>query len=409
MKRSLLVFAVVLVSASISYPNPVSLTSLIAAGVGYENLIPINHDDLFQQNNSIDIRRGGISKRDTTGGSKIFKNVSDIVFELIGGLNITEQSIKLVSKNIKKVDYLEEKVDKRISDIRKLIGDVIANEIEVTKKAFETYRNVKSILRRTRMELFKLADKTVKVTKSLSLYTDGWISDPLDPDGMHKKKYLKIQIKTIKKLLEFSDSVLKDAITKYSDAADKLGEVDDQLFEFQRTINRSLNKAQEKNESEQKITRVLLYVFNGVTLTGAIVADIFGCSGGCTAGNIILILTPSTSYIETDLYEANQKLKEFEKIVAGAEEDIKQLQTKGIKELLVSIQDEEELISKWKNSVELLADEVEFFDEKEFLELPLVRKNFAGQIKSLHDAASDFLKRPKDIFGSNPEKLKQMI
>merc|ERR1712018_274632 len=180
---------------------------------------------------------------------------------------------------------------------------------------------------------------------------------------MHKKKYLKIQIKTIKKLLELSDPVLKDAITKYSDAADKLGEVDDQLDEFQRSINRALNKTQEMNESEQKITRVTLYGINGGTLIGAIVLDIFGCLGFCTSAYIIGIFVPSASYAEISLYELNQKLKEFEKSVTRAEEDIKQLRMTGIKELLVSIQVEEELISKWKNSVELLADEVEFFDE----------------------------------------------
>jgi len=448
MKRIVLVFAVALVSASIQYPSPVSLTSLIAGLPfgSYDHLIPINNNDLYiiegksenlkaatAEEPKVDNKAGNLASQhldsddllqsesytpiiiqesnsiDVTGGSKKSKNVSDIVFELIGSLNITEHSIKLVSKTIQKIDGLEEKVDKRLSDIRIQLGDVREQEIEVTKKALETYRSVKSILRRTKMKLFKLADKTVKVTKSLSLYTEGWISDPLDPDGMHKKKYLKTQIKMIKKLLESSDSILKDAITKYSDAADKLDLVDVQLLQFRRYINKALNTSQEKNEFEQKSTRLTLYVSTGGTLIGTILLDILGgCLGFCSGAAIIGIITGAT-HTETSLYELNQKLKEFEKSVTRAEEDIKQLRTTGIKELLASIQDEEELILKWKNSVELLADEVELFDEKEFLDLPMERKNFAEQIRSLHDAASDFLKRPEDIFGSNPKKLKQMI
>ena len=86
---------------------------------------------------------------------------------------------------------MKNRVDKKIKDITTEIGVVNAGEIKHTKLALDAYRSVKSTLRRQRVKLTQLADKTVRVTDDLLLYLEAWGPDY---SGEEKKSYLKIQM-----------------------------------------------------------------------------------------------------------------------------------------------------------------------------------------------------------------------
>merc|ERR1719328_189593 len=103
-------------------------------------------------------------------------------------------------------------VDQKISEVTIRMGSVAAEADTLQKQASETYRNVKSTLRRTRQELFKLADKTIRVTDDVLLYLEGWGPNY---DVKEKKAYFKIQMKLLQDLIDESRTTLNDVETKY--------------------------------------------------------------------------------------------------------------------------------------------------------------------------------------------------
>ena len=138
MKRLVLAFVIFLIASS--YSNP-----------------------LQSESNSTDIRN--------LNGDGF---VDQAVNGLTEGVEISKENLDKIREFLKKIDDMVKEVNQKISDMRIEMGTVNADHFRLTKLASETYRNVKSTLRRTRQKLFKLADKTIRVTKDVLLYLEGW-------------------------------------------------------------------------------------------------------------------------------------------------------------------------------------------------------------------------------------------
>merc|ERR1711962_1133173 len=132
------------------------------------------------------------------------------------------------------------------------MGSVAAEADTLQKKASDTYSNVKSILRRTRQKLFKLADKTIRVTDDVLLYLEGWGPNY---DVKEKRAYFKIQMKMLQHLIDESRTKLNDAETKYNDAVDKIDEVDGYLTEFLQGLKKILDTTTNEHEALVDRTR----------------------------------------------------------------------------------------------------------------------------------------------------------
>merc|ERR1719211_965229 len=85
------------------------------------------------------------------------------------------------------------------------IGVVNAEKVEITNKAFESYRSVKSTLRITRNELKRLADKTIRTTGDLILYMEAWDSEKYSAEK--QKEYLKEQATILRELVTESKQI----------------------------------------------------------------------------------------------------------------------------------------------------------------------------------------------------------
>jgi len=380
MKRIVLTFVIFLIASSYSNPLP--------SGPGSSDIGILNEEGIEEE---------GELKGNEEG------IVAQVVNGLTKGVQMSEINLKKIRGFLEKIDNMVNKVNRKISDIITAMGTISTKKYKEASQASKTYRYVRAILRRTRQELFKLADKTRLVTDDVLVYLEGWGPDHPVKD---KKIYFKIQMKLLEDLIDESKTVLEDAEIKYKRAANEIDEVDGHLSVFLQDIRKVLdNTTIEHAEMEHRL-RAGYYTGGGVALAGTILADIFGCLGICSAiaGSTI---AAGSAGLEVTIYAAEVELEKLEKVVSQSDSAIRDLKNGDIMILLNFIQLETGAIQKWQNAIEHLDEKMEYAKDEEFFKLSIYRKSFGNAVRSLKVAATKFNERPKEIFG-NDRKIQKM-
>jgi len=327
--------------------------------------------------------------------------VNQTLNELTKGVEMSQENLNKIREFLTKIDRMIKEVDQKMADVRIKMGSLIAESVTLTKKASDTYSNVKSILRRTRQKLFKLADKTIRVTDDVLLYLEGWGPNY---DVKEKKAYFKMQMKLLQDLIDESRTALNDAETKYNDAADKVDEVDGYLTEFLRSIKILSDSESEEHAAMKSRMRAGLYGGGSGVLVGTVIADILGCSGFCSGVFGAVALT-GTVQLETKIAELERKLNAdlelLETLVSSSDSSLLDMKTGSIGALLEFIKIETGAIQRWQNAIEVLDDKMEYAKDEEFFELSLNKRSFGNAVRNLKAAATVFYKKPRKIFGSD--------
>merc|ERR1712025_323779 len=95
------------------------------------------------------------------------------------------------------------------------------------------------------------------------------------------------------------------------------------------------------------------------------------------------------------------ELKVLETLVSSSDSSVKDMKTGYIGVLLDFIKVETGAIQRWQNAIEVLDDKMEYAKDEEFFELSLHRRSFEKAVRNLKGAATEFYKRPREIFGSD--------
>jgi len=332
------------------------------------------------------------SNSETGNGSVNDGLVDQFVNHMANGIKLSNETLGQIKKYQNKIDDLKSQIDNKIQSITAEIGLVAAEHMKYSKLAIEAYRNVKSIIQRTRNSLFQLADKTERVTEDLIMYMEGW-----GPEygKAEKKSYLLEQMKLLRELIDESKIVLANAKEKYELASDKMDEIDGHLSDFSRSLQRLTDESSDDHHEMANRVRSGVYGANGALLVGMITADAFGCSGLCSGLVAAPVIAASATVVEIKLAEALEKLNALEVKVAKANEDVKLIQedTTTLKKF---IDQEIILLYKWQNEAKIVDAKMSSVDGK--LDLSLHRKSFTRALKRLHDIASNFSNRPIEIF-----------
>merc|ERR1712038_1761350 len=361
MKRIVLTFVIFLIASSYSNPLP--------SGPGSSDIRLLNGDG----------------------------HVDEVVNQMTEGVEMSKENLNKIRGFLKKIDDMVMVGNQKISEVRIEMGSVYAHKHKLTKRASETFRNVKSILRRTRQELFKLADKTIRVTDDVLLYLEGWGPNY---DVKEKKAYFKMQMKLLQDLIDESRTALNDAETKYNDAADKVDEVDGYLTEFLRSIKKLLDSESEEHAAMKSSMRAGLYGGGSGALVGTVIADVLGCMGICS-GVLLTAGITGTAVLETKIAQVEAELEILETLVSRSDSSIKDMKTNYIGVLLDFIKVETGAIQRWQNAIEVLDFKMGYAKDEEFFELSLHRRTFGNAVRNLKAAATEFYKRPRKIFGTD--------
>jgi len=322
--------------------------------------------------------------------------VDEVVNELTEGVEMSKENLNKIRGFLKKIDDMVMVVNQKISEVRIQMGSVQTDEYRLTKQVWETYRNVRSTLRRARGELFRIADKTMWLTDDVLLYLEGWGPNY---DVKEKRAYFKIQMKMLQHLIDESRTKLNDAETKYNDAVDKIDEVDGYLTEFLQGLKKILDTTTNEHEALVDRTRKNLYGGSAGALVGTIVLDLLGCMGICSAVAGTVVVTGTIS-METSIAEAENAIERFEEAVSDSGTTIRELKNRDIGILLQFIKVETGAIQRWQNVIDVLDEKMEHAKDEEFFKLSLHRRSFGNAVRGLKDAATEFYKRPREIFGS---------
>ena len=190
---------------------------------------------------------------------------------------------------------------------------------------------------------------------------------------------------------------LKEALEKYNSAL----EIFENLNSSIKTQNQKLEKLVDKRSAEYKAwtknLRTGVYSGIGATTTGLIIADIFGCSGICSAVGAAASIS-TTATIETEIAKYSAKLEKLKSITdrmleSGGKFD------KTITEAIVILTDEIELINNWTNSAEIVNRNIDKYPQEYLKKYKSIRSIFVNGLDDLSTAAQDFLDQPVDILG----------
>jgi len=323
-------------------------------------------------------------------------HVDEVVNQMTEGVEMSTENLNKIRGFLEKIDDMVMVVNQKISEVRIQMGSVQTDQYRLTKQVWETYRNVRSTLRRARGELFRIADKTMWLTDDVLLYLEGWGPNY---DVKEKRAYFKIQMKMLQHLIDESRTKLNDAETKYNDAVDKIDEVDGYLTEFLQGLKKILDTTTNEHEALVDRTRKNLYGGSAGALVGTIVLDLLGCMGICSAVAGTVVVTGTIS-METSIAEAENAIERFEEAVSDSGTTIRELKNRDIGILLQFIKVETGAIQRWQNVIDVLDGKMGHAKDEEFFKLSLHRRSFGNAVRGLKDAATEFYKRPREIFGS---------
>ena len=324
-----------------------------------------------------------------------------VVSHMQKGLGINKKLMDKFKTFLKDIEYLEAEIDKKIIDVTKEIGLVVAENAKHMKLARDAFRNAKLSLHRTRRILVELADATIESTKDLKFFMEGWGPEYGEEE---KKAYLLEQLKILENLIERTYTELGNAKVKYEEAESQLHNVNKHLDNFED----DLKKLRDEESTEFKALKSKLekgIIIGGVatipTTIGAILLDFLGgCFGICSITNLVLASTVLGSQVGAvvTLQQAQATINELYETISNANTDVKEVKD-NTEKLLDFIDVEMRLISSWKiaaNDMEARLNSKEQFEQsstKQYIDLKLFRDIFQNDLHDLQKAATNFMNR----------------
>merc|ERR1711953_1476057 len=305
----------------------------------------------------------GRPNSDRDVGTEIGNQVDDIrhfsneTGKMLRNSSLTEEVIKMLLE-------AEQTILKMTAELKTLQTE----EMKFKDNYFPNFNKAKAYLRRTRQDLRKLADRTVKDVRDMKVMLEA-IDETTDSSAANL--FLKISMNRMKDLMIETLETLKNAKGKYYSAL----EVFDNLNTSIKKQNIQMNEFVTNSSSWIEQTRAGIYSAVGATTVGLIVADVFGCLGLCSAvGAIASGSTVSSTEVEATNVAINL------------------------------LENEIEIIGKWTQSAKIVSDNIEEYPVETLRLLKPFRTIFITGLDDLKKAAEEFLAQPKNILTLEDDK-----
>merc|ERR1711935_1174538 len=164
-------------------------------------------------------------KRATTGVGAVSVITLNLLEDTLkNGTKITQTAIKLIEKNLEKLNNLMDEADINIRKIQNATEEIELENIQITKEFLDQYYLSKGELREARQTLRKLAEKTISACKDIKLLIESWEDT--------STVYVEKQFSIMKQLLKESAPILEQASEKYNNAISAIDRSTSQLQIF---------------------------------------------------------------------------------------------------------------------------------------------------------------------------------
>merc|ERR1711953_1065909 len=345
----------------------------------------------------------GRPSSDRDVGTQIGNQVDDIghfsneTGKMLRNSSLTEEVIKMLLE-----------AEQAILTMTAELKTLETEEMKFKDNYFPNFNKAKAYLGRTRQDLRKLADRTVKDVRDMKVMLEA-IDETTDSSAANL--YLKISMNRMKDLMIETLEALKKAKGKYNSAL----EVFDNLNTSIKKQNIQMNEFVTNSSSWIEHPRAGIYSAVGATTVGLIVADVFGCLGLCSAVGAIA----SGSTVSSTEVEVANVLAKIEKLKFISDEMLRSGNNfdKAINVAINLLENEIEIIGKWTQSAKIVSDNIEEYPVETLRLLKPFRTIFITGLDDLKMAAAEFLAQPENILTleddeivlQRPETFEEMV
>jgi len=332
----------------------------------------------------------GRPSSDRDVGTQIGNQLDDIrhfsneTGKMLRNSSLTEEVIKMLLE-------AEQTILKMTAELKTLQTE----EMKFKDNYFPKFNKAKAYLRRTRQDLRKLADRTVKDVRDMKVMLEA-IDETTDSSAANL--FLKISMNRMKDLMIETLETLKKAKGKYNSALETF----DNLNTSIKKQNIQMNEFVTNSSTWIEKTREGLYSAVGATTVGLIIADVFGCLGLCSAVGAVA----SGSTAAATEKEVAIVIKKIEKLKFISDEMLRSGKNfdKAINVAIDLLENEIEIIGKWTQSAKIVSANIEEYPVETLRLLKPFRTIFITGLDDLKMAAEEFLAQPKNILTLEDEK-----
>jgi len=333
----------------------------------------------------------GRPSSDRDVGTQIGNQVDDIrhfsneTGKMLRNSSLTEEVIKMLLE-------AEQTILKMTAELKTLQTE----EMKFKDNYFPNFNKAKAYLRRTRQDLRKLADRTVKDVRDMKVMLEA-IDETTDSSAANL--FLKISMNRMKDLMIETLETLKKAKGKYNSALETF----DNLNTSIKKQNIQMNEFVTNSSTWIEKTREGLYSAVGATTVGLIIADVFGCLGLCSAVGAVA----SGSTAAATEKEVAIVIKKIEKLKFISDEMLRSGKNfdKAINVAIDLLENEIEIIGKWTQSAKIVSDNIEEYPVETLRLVKSFRTIFITGLDDLKMAAEEFLAQPENILTLEDDEI----
>jgi len=320
----------------------------------------------------------GRPSSDRDVGTQIGNQVDDIrhfsneTGKMLRNSSLTEEVIKMLLE-------AEQTILKMTAELKTLQTE----EMKFKDNYFPNFNKAKAYLRRTRQDLRKLADRTVKDVRDMKVMLEA-IDETTDSSAANL--FLKISMNRMKDLMIETLETLKKAKGKYNSALETF----DNLNTSIKKQNIQLNEFVTNSSTWIEKTRAM-----DTTRIAMIIADLMGCLGICSI----------TAYANTEM-EVVTVIAKIEKLKFISDEMLRSGKKfdKAINVAIDLLENEIDIIGKWTQSAKIVSVNIEEYPAETLTLLKPFRTIFITGLDDLKKAAEEFLAQPKNILTLEDDK-----
>jgi len=323
--------------------------------------------------------------------------VENDLYPMVDAVGATKTILKTAKKTFQQLEGFVAEANEKINAMNVELKNLQKDHAQFKEEYFDEFNKAKSELRQVRHRLRQLADRTTTETRDLKVLLEGL-------DESDDTFLLKSAIEKMKNLLVLSKDALSEAKEKYYQAIETFENLNSSI----QTQNRYLKNLVDTESAEHKAwvdkVRAATYATTvPATVTGFLVADIFGCLGICsTIGNLIVIGTTAAS-VEESIKSYSAELEKFETLtgnmlVSGQKID------ETMKEGIAFLDEEIDVLNRWSNNVDTVSENIDKYPQEYLKKIKAIRTIFINGLNDLQTTACEFLNRG-ELFENNANTI----
>jgi len=302
------------------------------------------------------------------------------------GMKVPKEALDGTTKVFGKLDQALKQIEAQILGLETAIQQFEVKNVKVTKEFLDIYFATRDELRLARLELRKLATKTVIYVDELKILVSGdWNED-----------IFKTTFENLVTFLEECKVVLQDSQKLYNKAIANLTKAGTNMKLFTSSLENSLDTASPEYAKWTEKIRASVYGTASVGTITCIFVDIFVTFGACSAAYNAAVWPATISGVELAVADYAASLKHLKTTGENILSNMDEMEG-SVTEATKFLDDELNILIDWEQHNQAASKWASRLTPDN---LKALRNVFLNSVQNLKESANEFLERPAEIFES---------